>query len=210
MAWAVKKEKHKDEICTLLIRIGALKFGTFTLTGGRLSPYYVDMRIVPSFPEAFKTVETTFQSLAQNEIGLERIDRIAGIPTAGIPFASVLAYLLQKPFLYARQEARTHGRERRVEGILHPGDKVLLVDDLITSGGSLLNATDAIVAEGGTVEDALVLIDREEGGREALRDRKINLNCLLKMSEAAQVLYDKDIITKDEMASILKQIRKRY
>jgi len=208
LAWAVEKEKLKDELCTLLTRIGALRFGTFTLTGGKLSPYYVDMRIVPSFPEAFKTVENVFQSLAQNEIGPDKFDRIAGIPTAGIPFASVLAYNLQKPFLYVRKEVKTHGRERRVEGILHPGDKVLLVDDLVTSGGSLLNATDAIVAEGGTVEDTLVLIDREEGGREALRDKKIRLSYLLTMSEAAQTLYDKRVITKDQMASILMQMQK--
>jgi len=209
LAWADKKERLKDEICTLLTRIGALRFGTFTLTGGKLSPYYVDLRILPSFPEAFKTVENILQSLAQNEIGPDKFDRIAGIPTAGIPFASVLAYLLHKPFLYVRKEVKTHGRERRIEGILYPGEKVLLVDDLVTTGGSLLNAADAIVAEGGVVEDALVLIDREEGGREALRDRKIGLICLLTISEVARVLHSKEVITKDQMASILMQVRKR-
>ncbi len=165
MAWITEKETLKAELCTLLTRIGALKFGTFTLSGGRLSTYYVDMRIVPSFPEAFETVENVYKSLAENDVGLANFTRIAGIPTAGIPFASILAYLLHKPFLYVRQEAKSHGRERRVEGILHPGDKVLVVDDLITSGGSLLNAVDAIISEGGLVENALVLIDRSSQGR---------------------------------------------
>ncbi len=210
LAWQAEKEKLKDELCTLLTRIGAIKFGTFTLSGGKLSPYYVDMRIVPSFPEAFKFVEYTYQSLAENEIGLEKIDRIAGIPTAGIPFASVLAYLIHKPFLYVRKEMKTHGRERLIEGILYPGDKVLLIDDLVTSGGSLLNAAEAIITEGGVVENALTLIDREEGGREALSDKKIVLTNLLTISEIAQVLFSKEIITKYQMASILGQIRKRY
>lgn len=210
LAWKTEKEKLKDELCILLTRIGAIKFGTFTLSGGRLSPYYVDMRVVPSFPEAFKTVEDAYQSLAENDIGLEKIDRIAGVPTAGIPFASVLAYLLHKPFLYVRQEMKTHGRERRIEGILYPGDKVLLIDDLVTSGRSLLNAADAIVAEGGVVENALALIDREEGGKEALYDKKIVLANLVTMSEVAQMLFGKEVITKDQMASILGQIRKRY
>lgn len=210
MAWTTEKEKLKAELCTLLTRIGALKFGTFTLTGGKLSPYYVDLRVVPSFPEAFKTVEDVYHNLAENEIGIEKFDRIAGIPTAGIPFASVLAFLLHKPFIYVRKEEKTHGRERRVEGILYPGDRVLLVDDLITSGGSLLNAADAIIAEGGAVEDTLVLIDREEGGREALHNKKIELSYLLTMSEVAQVLFSKEVITKDQMSSILRQIRKRY
>jgi orotate phosphoribosyltransferase len=210
LAWKTEKEKLKAELCTLLTRIGAIKFGTFTLSGGKLSPYYVDMRIVPSFPEAFKTVEDAYHSLVENEIGLGKIDRIAGIPTAGIPFASVLAYLLHKPFLYVRQEMKTHGRERRIEGILYPGDKVLLIDDLVTSGGSLLNAAEAIVAEGGAVENALVLIDREEGGRQALDSKKIALINLVTMSEVAQVLFSKEVITKDQMASILGQTRKRH
>lgn len=209
LEWVTEKEKLKTELCTLLTRIGALKFGTFTLSGGRLSPYYVDMRIVPSFPEVFKTVENIYSSLAQNDIGVNNFDRIAGIPTAGIPFASVLAYVLHKPFLYVRQEMKTYGRERRVEGILNPGDKVLLVDDLVTSGGSLLNAMSSITAEGGMVDYALILIDREEGGREALRDKKINLNYLVTMSEVAKILFDKDVITKDQMDSILRQMRKR-
>jgi orotate phosphoribosyltransferase len=210
MGWTAEKRKCKDDLCTLLMRIGALKFGTFTLAGGKLSPYYVDMRVVPSFPEAFKTVENVFVSLAENDIESSKFDRIAGIPTAGIPFASVLAYLLNKPFLYVRKEAKTHGRERRVEGILHPGNKVLLVDDLVTSGGSLLNAAEAIASEGGVVEDSLVLIDREEGGKEALLEKKIRLNCLMTMSEASQILYDKEAISKEQMGSILKQMRKRY
>ena len=208
MAWTTEKERLKAELCTLLTRIGALKFGTFTLSGGKLSTYYVDMRIVPSFPEAFETVENVYVNLAENDVGLDSFARIAGIPTAGVPFASVLAYLLHKPFLYVRQEAKSHGRERRVEGILHPGDKVLVVDDLITSGGSLLNAADAIVSEGGLVENALVLIDREEGGKEALKNKKISLSSIATMSEVAQLLYSKEVITRHELSSILGQIKK--
>ncbi|MCJ7770715.1 orotate phosphoribosyltransferase [Candidatus Bathyarchaeota archaeon] len=208
MAWTTEKERLKAELCTLLTRIGALKFGTFTLSGGKLSTYYVDMRIVPSFPEAFKTVENVYMNLAENDVGLDSFARIAGIPTAGVPFASVLAYLLHKPFLYVRQEAKSHGRERQVEGILHPGDKVLVVDDLVTSGGSLLNAVDAIISEGGLVENALVLIDREEGGKEALKSKKISLSSIASMSEVAQLLYSKEVITKHELSSILGQIKK--
>ncbi len=208
MAWTTEKERLKAELCTLLTRIGALKFGTFTLSGGKLSTYYVDMRIVPSFPEAFETVENVYMNLAENDVGLDSFARIAGIPTAGVPFASVLAYLLHKPFLYVRQEAKSHGRERRVEGILHPGDKVLVVDDLVTSGGSLLNAVDAIISEGGLVENALVLIDREEGGKEALKSKKISLSSIASMSEVAKLLYSKEVITKHELSSILGQIKK--
>ncbi|NIM98830.1 MAG: orotate phosphoribosyltransferase, partial [candidate division Zixibacteria bacterium] len=121
-------------------------------------------------------------------------DRIAGIPTAGIPFASIIAYHLNKPFLYIRQRTRLHGRERRIEGLLMPGDRVLLIDDLITTGGSLRKAREAIRAEGGIVTDAVVLLDREEGGKQKLAEDNVTLHYLLRVSEAAEKLYEMDAI----------------
>lgn len=208
MTWTKEKEEFKIEICKILTRIDALRFGTFTLTGGKLSPYYIDLRIVPSIPEAFTRVVKMYLEVSKSEIKAENFTRIAGIPTAGTPFASVLAYSLSKPFLYVRKEASTHGRERRVEGILQPGDQVLLVDDVITTGGSLLAAVDAIRAEGGVVKDVLVLIDREEGGREALAKIDVELHCLTKISEMAKFLHEMEIISKEQFRDILKQIKK--
>jgi len=204
----MEKEKFKREICEILTRIGALRFGTFTLTGGRLSPYYVDLRIVPSFPGAFERIEKFYKEMAEKDVKLNNFKRIAGIPTAGIPFASVLAFSLYKPFLYIRKGRKSHGRERNVEGILHPGDHVLLVDDLITTGGSLISAAEAIRSEGGIVEDALILIDREEGGREVLARHGIRLHYLTSMTDVAKTLYNIETITKEQLMDILKQIKK--
>ena len=201
-------EKIISEMCKILARTGALKFGTFSLSGGRLSPYYIDLRIIPSFPEVFRRVTNFYVDIVLNDIGPDRITRIAGIPTAGISLASVLAYSLKKPFLYVRKEEKTYGRERRVEGILNPGDRVLLVDDLITTGGNLISAAKAILSEGGIVEDALVLIDREEGGKKSLEENGMNLHYLLKISEVANILYRIEIITKQQMNDILKQVKK--
>lgn len=208
LAWLKEKEEFKTEICEILTRIGALKFGTFTLVGGKLSPYYIDLRIVPSIPEAFNRIGKIYVEIAKNDVGLENFTRIAGIPTAGVPFASVLAFSLSKPFLYVRKEIKTHGRERRIEGILHPGDRVLLVDDLITTGGSLLAAADAIQSEGGVVKDALVLIDREEGGKDALAKMGIQLHYLARMTEVAKFLYEIGTISREQWKDILKQIKK--
>lgn len=202
-------EEMKTELCRVLHKIGALKFGVFKLTSGRTSPYYIDLRIVPSFPDAFNRVCDVYVKLIKKELGIEGFDRLAGIPTAGIPFASLIAYQLRKPFLYIRQSARLHGRERGVEGIIMPGDRVLLVDDLITTGGSLRKAARAIRAEGGVVDHALVLLDREEGGKQRLAEDNISLHYLLTADEAARSLYEVGAIDDEQLDTILKQVKKK-
>jgi orotate phosphoribosyltransferase len=202
-------DSMKGQLCQILYKIGALKFGTFRLTSGKISPYYIDLRIVPSFPDAFHKICELYVKLIKNNVGTKNFKRIAGIPTAGIPFASVVAYSLNKSFLYTRPTQRKHGRERNVEGILIPGDKVLLLDDLITSGKSLRKAASAIRAEGGVINDAVVLIDREEGGKEKLAKDNITLHYLLKASEAANTLYEIGAITEMELETILKQRKEK-
>lgn len=209
MSLGKEKEAMKTELCRVLNKIGALKFGTFKLTSGRVSPYYIDFRIVPSFPDAFQRVCNLYVDLIEGDVGTDKFDRIAGIPTAGIPFSSLLAYHLKKPFLYIRPHMRLHGRERRVEGIMMPGDHILLIDDLITTGLSMRKAVEAIRAEGGLVTDAAVLIDREEGGKERLAGDNVRLHYLLKASEAADKLYEIGVITEDQLKTILKQVKKK-
>jgi len=199
-------EKPGVELCNILIRIGALKFGLFTLTSGKLSPYYIDLRIVPSFPDVFKRIIGFYEEVARKAIGLKSFTRVSGIPTAGIPFASVLAFNLGKPFLYARKEAKTHGREKRVEGLLHPGDKVLIVDDLITTGKSTIQAIEAVRAEGGVVKDALVLIDRQELGEQNLKKVGVKLHSYMKISKVAKILMDIGTIDENQYREILKQV----
>ena len=205
----MEKEEMKAELGRILNRIGALKFGTFKLTSGEISPYYVDLRIVPSFPDAFKRICDFYLALIKSDIGADGFDRIAGIPTAGISFSSITAYHLKKPFIYVRPTERKHGRGRKVEGILLPGDRVLLIDDLITRGGSILKAAEAVRAERGMVTDAVVLLNREEHGEANLAENGIKLHYLLTTSEAAYKLHDIDAITKDQLDTILKQVKRK-
>jgi orotate phosphoribosyltransferase len=202
------KEPKKVEIAKILHKIDALKFGLFKLTSGKVSPYYIDLRIVPSFPDAFRQICDFYAEAITNQIGLKNFDRIAGVPIAGIPFASQIAYNLKKPFLYVRKGARLHGRQRRVEGNLVSGDRVLLIDDLVTTGLTMKKAAEAITAEGGIVKETVALLDREEGGKEKLAKTKIQLHALLKISEVANALYEIGAIDKENLKTILKQIKK--
>jgi orotate phosphoribosyltransferase len=201
-------ETKKVELAKILHKIDALKFGVFKLTSGKVSPYYIDLRIVPSFPDAFRQICDFYGESITSQVGLKNFDRIAGVPIAGIPFASQIAYNLKKPFLYVRKGVRLHGRQRRVEGILVSGDRVLLVDDLVTTGLTLKKAAKAVTAEGGIVKEAVALLDREEGGKEKLAKNGIQLHALLKISEVANTLYEIGAIDKDSLKTIMKQIKK--
>ncbi len=199
---------RKIEIAKILHKIDALKFGVFKLTSGKSSPYYIDLRVVPSFPDAFRQICDFYCEYIISQVGLDNFDRIAGIPLAGIPFASQVAYNLEKPFLFVRKKNRQHGRQRRVEGILISGDRVLLIDDLITTGLNLGNAAEAIRAEGGLVKEVVALLDREEGGPEQLEKKGLKVHTLLKIGEVANTLYEIGAIDKDSLNTIMKQIKK--
>jgi orotate phosphoribosyltransferase len=100
-----------------------------------------------------------------------------------------------------------HGRERRVEGVLASGDRVLLIDDLVTTGLTLKKTIDAVRAEGGVVTDAVVFLDREEG-KQQLEKSGIKLHSLLKVSEIANTLYELGAIDHESLKTILKQVKK--
>jgi orotate phosphoribosyltransferase len=104
---------------------------------------------------------------------------------------------------------KLHGRERRIEGILMPGNRVLLVDDLVTTALSLGKAAKVIRAEGGVVTDALVMLDREEGGKERLMRDNIKLHYLLTAREAATKLHELGAIEEDQLKTILKQAKRK-
>jgi orotate phosphoribosyltransferase len=203
----MKGNNGKDEadFCRILLKTNALRFGVFKLTSGKLSPYYIDLRALPSHPESFKKVIEIYEVLLKNTVGFDKFDRISCVPTSGLLFASVLAYQVSKPILYTRKEKRTHGRERKIEGVLKPGDKIMILDDLITTGKSLIEAIEAIRAEGGMVKDALVLIDRQEGGKENMKKVGVNLHSFMNITKIANILHELDVIEEEKYNEIIKQ-----
>ena len=201
--------EKKEKMANILFKIDAVKFGLFKLSTGKQSPYYVDLRVIPSFPDAFREICNFYAEYIQSKMGTKGFDRIAGVPVTGIIFASQVAYNLKRPFIYVRRDVKLQGRERRVEGVLASGDKVLLIDDLVTSGLTLSKAAEDVRAEGGVVTDAVVFLDREEGAGGQLEKSGIKLHPMLKISEVANSLYELGALDQESLKTILKQVKKQ-
>ena len=205
MSWKGRR-KLVEELAMVLVKVRALQVGTFTLSSGRLSSYYVDLRAVPSFPGAYRYVIDAYLALIKEEVGLGRFDVIAGIPTAGLAFSSPVALQLEKPMIYVRKEEKDYGRKKRIEGSIAPGSRVLVMDDLITTGHSILGAIDAIREEGGEVKDVAVLIDRHEGGKANLKESGVKLHAVTEILELVRTLHAREEISDAEMQAIKSQI----
>jgi uridine monophosphate synthetase len=139
-----------------------------------------------------------------NEIGKDKIDKILGVPTAGVPFATVVSQKLGIPLIYYRQARKEHGVRKKVEGILERNDRVLIIDDLITTGESVIETAEVIRDQGGVVNELVVLLDREQGGQQRLRSTRIEPHVLFKISDAMTWLNKVGLI-EDKIYEALKR-----
>jgi orotate phosphoribosyltransferase len=137
---------------------------------------------------------------------IKRAERLAGVPIGGIAYAAVVALNLSKPLLYVRKEQKEHGRERRIEGLLQPGDRVIVLDDVVTTGKSVLEAAEAVRAEGGIVADAVVLLDRQQGAEGNLQRNGVKLHSFTTMRRIADKLLNLGTIDEKQHTEIVRQI----
>lgn len=207
MAW--NRRELLEELAMVLVKVKAIQFGTFTLASGRISSYYVDLRTIPSYPGAYKTLVTAFTAFMQHEFKKDSYDAIAGIPTAGLTLSSPMALSLEKPMIYVRKDAKDHGKGKQVEGVTKPGWRVLVVDDVITTGGSVLSAVEALRSEGCEVESASVVIDRLEGGAASMKKEEVKLHTMTDILELVKILRGKALLSTEEASAVTTQVRKR-
>ena len=194
------------EFAMFLHQNGAIKFGNFKLSSGKDSPYYIDLRVVPSFPHHFRKMIKTLQNLISDKIGLDNFDCIASVPTSGLVIASALAIETVKPLIYVRQKPKEYGTESVIEGKIAKGTKVLLIDDVATTGLSLLNAIKALRNAGAVVTDAFTVVNRFEGARESLASEDVRLYEITDITTIASILHEQNLIDDKTMEHVKKQI----
>lgn len=193
-----------DRLADALHDHGCVKFGTFTLKSGLTSPIYIDLRLLVSHPRLLGAVASALLKAAN---GLT-FDRIAAIPYAALPIGVAMALQMERPMIYPRREVKEHGTRRRIEGTFKAGETALLVDDLITRGGSKLEAIQSLEAANLTVQDVLVLIDREQGGTEDLAERGYRLHAVLRLSELLERLTQSGRITAEQGAEVIAYVNR--
>ncbi len=160
-----------------LVEKGGLKFGDFTLTSGKKSSYYVDLKAAFTDPVLLRRV---VQRLIPHARGVQRL---AGTELGAVPLLVALALETDLPYVILRKRARGHGTGRAFEGELRAGETVLLVEDVATSGGTIQRAAEVLRGEGARVERAVCVVDREEGASESLREMGIDLKAILRAQD---------------------------
>lgn len=157
-----------------LLKIGCIKFGSFRLKlheknpDAPLSPIYIDLRLLRSFPDVMDLAVRVYKQLIQGII----FDCLADVPTAATPITAILSHEIRVPMISPRQDVKSHGVARKIDGIYKPGQIALLIDDLITKADSKLDSIATLRENGLKVTDVVVLVDREQGGITELSKHK--------------------------------------
>lgn len=191
-----------EALILTLFDIGAIQFGRFRLHSGRESRIYIDLRVVVSYPHALRQVAAAYRTV------LEQLsfDLLAATPLAGLPIGTAIALDMNIPLIYPRKTAKSYGTGKNVEGRWSIGQTAVVVDDLITSGDSILQTIATLKATGLRVHDAVVLIDREQGGREIMEQQGYHLHAVLTLPGLLGVLVDHGRLTERQRDEVIASL----
>ena len=171
--------EDKIELMELLTDKDVVKFGKFILSSGKESDYYVNMKMAITDPKILKSIAKIVSKI----ISEDNIDKIAGPALGAVPLATAISLESEIPMLMIRKAKKGYGTSKLIEGTLNKGDSVVIVEDVTTTGGSLLKAIKAIEENGGIIKRAIVVVDRTEGAIENLKNENIHLEPLLSIND---------------------------
>lgn len=180
----------RKKLIRKLHEIGAIQFGTFQLKSGIESPIYIDLRLIISHLDVLQSVVDEMSK----QIDGKRFDLVCGVPYTALPIATALSMKQSIPMVMRRKEAKGYGRKRVIEGEYKEGQNCLIIEDLITTGSSILETKELLQKEGIKVGDALLLIDRQQGGAENLRAHGCTPHAIFTLDEILSQLEEEKLI----------------
>jgi len=191
-----------DELALDLWRAGAIKFGSFTLKSGVKAPFYINLRVLVTYPRLLRSLAQAMSRIAETL----KFDRIAGIPYAGLPLAILISQQLDVPLIYPRKELKKHGDIRAIEGDYSPGETIVVVDDVITDGQSKIEAIEPLVSAGLVVNDIVILIDREQGGVNRMAEKGYEVASVTTITDVLTTLKTLQAISDMEFQESINHI----
>jgi orotate phosphoribosyltransferase len=166
-------------IAQQLHEIGVIKRGNFTLKSGATSPIYFDLRAIVSYPHLLKAVADSLWQCVKDV----KTDRICGVPYTALPIATVISIANNIPMVMVRKEVKKHGTGQQVEGHYEPGQNCIVIEDVVTTGGSVLTTVEQLRAVGLQVSEVVAFLDRENGGKENLAKAGCRLTSVFRLNE---------------------------
>ncbi|XP_075985102.1 uridine 5'-monophosphate synthase-like isoform X2 [Anticarsia gemmatalis] len=192
-----------EELAVRLFDAGAVRLGDIEAKIGRRTPIYFDLRVVVSHPQIMIAVAQRLQKLAR-EINH---DLLCGVPYAALPLAAVMSVNTNTPMIMKRKETKLYATKKMLEGVYEKNQNCLVVEDVVTSGGSLLETVDTLRSEGLIVSHAVVVLDRDQGGAAVLKENGIVLKPLYTMTGLLKMLNDAGKINDETVEIILEHIK---
>jgi uridine monophosphate synthetase len=194
------------QFAALLYEMGVVQFGAFKLKSGAHSPIYLDLRRMVSDPSTLMNVAG---EMVMRSVSLT-YQRIAGIPTAGLPLGTALSIAMERPLIYPRVEAKGYGTGHRVEGIYREGETVLVVDDVISLADSKLEAIAVLEGAGLVVHDVMVVVDRQMGGADMLKEKGYTLHELYTLTDLLDGLVKAELINPARREEVLEWLEEQH
>ena len=198
-------ETTRQTVAELLMKRGLLKFADkgeagFKLKSGIMSPFYIDLRMTQSYPDLFHAVTDAYCELIGE---IQDRFKISGIPEAGTPLATAVGFQLNASLVQPRKVVKDHGTGRSIEGVFSDGDKVIVVDDLITKNNKKIEAIKQFTDNKLVVDRFAILIDREQGGIQTLADAGYKVEAVMGIRELIDRVSKAGLITEDQTTTVL-------
>lgn len=190
----------REKFLLNIYELGIIKFGNFTLKSGIVSPFYIDLRPIASRPDLLKHLAHLMMDITQED----EFKIICGVPYSALPMATSMSLSYNIPLIIKRKENKGYGTKKLIEGIYKKGEHVLLVEDVITSGKSLIETIDEVENEGLVIESIVVVIDRQQGGSRLLRKKGYKLHTLFTIEEVLDILEKQESIGQDTVNQVLE------
>lgn len=194
----------RESLIITLYQIGAVQFGEFKLKSGQLSPIYMNLRKIISYPTLLRQVADAMW----DKVHSSHFDVVCGVPYTALPIATCLSLDHNIPMVMRRKEKKDYGTKQSIEGVFQNGHRCLVIEDVITTGGSIIETATDLTAEGLVVSDVVVLIDREQGGRATL-EQTFKVHTILTLTEILDTLLKSTILNPTERPLIEKFLLER-